>query len=59
LGFEVLTFAPIDRGLIDKAMLSESERVWVNSYHEDVARVIGPQLKGDERSWLENATRAI
>ena len=33
LGFETLTFAPIDRNLIETAMLSADERRWVDDYH--------------------------
>ncbi|WP_239805048.1 aminopeptidase P family protein [Croceicoccus hydrothermalis] len=33
LGFETLTFVPIDRRLIDVAMLTEAERQWVDDYH--------------------------
>ncbi|WP_299308581.1 aminopeptidase P family protein [uncultured Croceicoccus sp.] len=33
LGFETLTFVPIDRRLIDVAMLTEAERKWVDDYH--------------------------
>ena len=52
LGFETLTFAPIDRNLIEVAMLSPEERRWVDDYHADVLRIVGPQLDGDARAWL-------
>ncbi|WP_114227246.1 MULTISPECIES: aminopeptidase P family protein [Sphingomonas] len=55
LGFETLTFSPIERRLIDKAMLSPSELSWLNDYHAEVLAKVGPQLGGDERSWLEQA----
>src|SRR5690606_37146198 len=42
LGFETLTFAPIDRRLVDVAMLSEAERAWLNDYHAQVLAKIGP-----------------
>ncbi len=53
LGFETLTFVPIDRRLIDVAMLSDKERRWVDDYHQDVLRKIGGQLEGDDLAWLE------
>jgi len=53
LGFETLTFAPIERDLIDPAMLSEKERAWLNEYHAQVLAIVGPQLEGEDRSWLE------
>jgi Xaa-Pro aminopeptidase len=53
LGFETLTFAPIDRDLIDLDLLADSERIWVDSYHRMVLEIIGPQLDGDAKAWLE------
>jgi Xaa-Pro aminopeptidase len=53
LGFETLTFAPIDRNLIDAAMLSPEERDWLNAYHARVLEVVGPQLEGEAKAWLE------
>ena len=55
LGFETLTFAPIDRDLIEIAMLSPAERGWVDDYHAEVLRIVGPQLDGEARAWLEAA----
>ncbi len=55
LGFETLTFAPIDKALIDVSMLSVDERVWLNTYHADVLRIVGPQLEGAAKVWLEDA----
>jgi len=53
LGFETLTFSPIERDLIDPSMLSEKEREWLNAYHAQVLAIVGPQLEGEDRSWLE------
>ncbi|NJC05152.1 Xaa-Pro aminopeptidase [Sphingomonas kaistensis] len=53
LGFETLTFAPIDRRLIDRALLSDREVQWLNDYHAEVVRRIGPGLGAEERAWLE------
>jgi Xaa-Pro aminopeptidase len=55
LGFETLTFAPIDRKLIDADMLSTAERAWVDAYHADVLARIGPHVDGPARDWLEAA----
>ena len=59
LGFETLTFAPLDRSLIDTQMLTEAERHWVNTYHADVMDVLGPELEGDDRVWLANQCRPL
>lgn len=53
LGFETLTFAPIERTLIKPSLLTERERAWLDSYHAEVLRILGPQLGGDELVWLE------
>ncbi|MBB3764559.1 aminopeptidase P family protein [Sphingomicrobium lutaoense] len=53
LGFETLTFAPIDRRLIDVSMLTDEERQWVDDYHAETLEKIGPSLEGEEREWLE------
>lgn len=53
LGFECLTFAPLEPKLIDAEMLTEGQRQWVNAYHAAVLAKIGPQLAGEERLWLE------
>lgn len=55
LGFETLTFAPIDRALVDVALLTQAERDWLNGYHAQVLDRIGPQLDGAARDWLEQA----
>ena len=53
LGFETLTFAPIERTLIDPALLTPAERDWLDAYHRDVIARIAPQLDGADRAWLE------
>ncbi len=59
LGFETLTFAPIDKRLIDKDMLEPEELVWLNCYHAHVLAKIGPQLQGADLEWLQEACAAI
>ncbi|MCL6699129.1 aminopeptidase P family protein [Sphingomonas sp. NSE70-1] len=59
LGFETLTFVPIEKKLIDKSMLSDRELDWLNDYHAQVLALIGPQLSGDDREWLEKACEPL
>ncbi len=59
LGFETLTLAPIDRALVVKALLTKEERDWLNAYHARVREVIGVQLEGEAKAWLEGATAAL
>jgi Xaa-Pro aminopeptidase len=53
LGFETLTFAPIERRLIHVSMLSNRELKWLNDYHAEVLARIGPRLEGEDKAWLE------
>jgi Xaa-Pro aminopeptidase len=57
--FETLTLAPIDRRLIDLAMLSDQELVWLNDYHARVRREVGPLLDEATRVWLDAATEPL
>ena len=59
LGFETLTFAPIDRRLIDAQMLEPEEIAWLNCYHAHVLAKIGPSLDGEARAWLQQACAPI
>ena len=59
LGFETLTFAPIDRRLIDAEMLDPEELIWLNCYHAHVLARIGPNLKGADLEWLQRACAPI
>jgi Xaa-Pro aminopeptidase len=52
LGFETLTFAPIERDLIDPALLTPAELAWLNAYHAQVTKIIGPLLEGEVKAWL-------
>ncbi|HWW56532.1 MAG TPA: aminopeptidase P family protein [Sphingopyxis sp.] len=59
LGFETITIAPIDRMLIDTALLTDAELDWLNDYHATVLGSIGPLVPPDVRSWLEIQTSPI
>lgn len=59
LGFETITMAPIDRMLIDTALLTDAELDWLNDYHATVLGSIGPLVPPDVRSWLEVQTSPI
>ncbi len=59
LGFETLTFAPIDKNAIDKKLLSSDEIKWLNDYHASVWQKISPYLEGEVKNWLQEATAAI
>lgn len=59
LRFRNLTWVPIDRRAIEPALLSETERAWLDAYHDEVRRRIAPLLDGADRDWLIDATRPL
>lgn len=59
LGFETLTFVPLDRRLIEKALLTADEIAWVDAYHAKVREVLSPRLSGDDLAWLERETQPL
>jgi Xaa-Pro aminopeptidase len=59
LGFETLTFAPIDLRLVMPKLMTPQEIAWLNDYHALVRKKIGPKLGAAERKWLARATAAI
>jgi Xaa-Pro aminopeptidase len=59
LGFRTLTLAPIDRRLVDLDLMDRDEIAWLDSYHAEVARVVGPQLDGAAADWLRRATAPL
>ncbi len=60
LYFDNLTYVPLDRELIEPALLNERELKWVNDFHAEVLDKIEPLLSDkDEREWLKKACAAI
>jgi Xaa-Pro aminopeptidase len=59
LGFETLTFVPLDRKLIDTGLLTPTEIAWVDTYHAKVRDLLSPLLDGDDLAWLERETQPL
>lgn len=59
LGFETLTFSPIDLRLVDPSLMTEGEIAWLNDYHAKVRAKLADKLDRETRAWLEEATRPI
>ena len=59
LGFETITFAPIDRALIEVGLLDATERAWLDGYHAAVRERVGPLVPADVRRWLDGATAPL
>ncbi|XP_031260687.1 aminopeptidase P2-like isoform X2 [Pistacia vera] len=59
LGFEKLTFVPIQTKLVDLSLLSVAEIDWLNDYHSQVWEKVSPLLDGSAGQWLWNNTRPL
>ncbi|RIA75652.1 Xaa-Pro aminopeptidase [Anaeroplasma bactoclasticum] len=59
LGFETITYCPIDLDAIQKNLLSQAEKDWLNDYHEMVFKKISPFLSKEEKEWLKDYTKKI
>lgn len=59
LDFETVTYFPIDTRMIDKKMLTPSEKKWFNDYHKMVIEKLSPALNSAENAWLLRKCKAI
>ena len=60
LCFEPLTLCPYDKHAIMPDMLSNEERLWLNSYHMRVRTILSPMLDDPaDQAWLCQATEPI
>lgn len=59
LEFSELTLAPIDRNLIDPALLTESESQWLDTYHQRVSEILSSLVNEKTRDWLRDATQPL
>ena len=53
--FETLTHVPLDRRLIDLAMVSDAERDWIDAYHCATFTILGGMVDDDTAAWLKTA----
>jgi Xaa-Pro aminopeptidase len=59
LGFETLTFAPIDKTLVETDLMTRDELRWWDEYHAKVLALVGPQLEGEALGWVTEACAAL
>ena len=59
LKFENISWAPIDKDLIDPNMLNSSELDWINDYHQRVFEKLSMFLTLEEKNWLQNVTKPL
>ncbi|WP_132995060.1 aminopeptidase P family protein [Sporanaerobacter acetigenes] len=57
--FETISYCPIDLEGVDVELLNESEKQWLNNYHEEVYKRLSPYLEGEEKEWLRRETKNI
>lgn len=59
MGFENITYVPIDLDGIDKQYLSAEDVKQLNDYHKMVYEKISPYMTPEENEWLKEYTREI
>lgn len=59
LGFETMTFAPIERALIEPSLMTAAEISWLDGYHARVCEQLSPLVDAETAAWLSEATRPI
>lgn len=59
MSFEAITYCPIDLDGIDKDMLTDKEKQWLNDYHKMVYKRLSPYLDKEHKTWLKKETREI
>jgi Xaa-Pro aminopeptidase len=57
--FETLTLAPIDRRLVNQAMLTPAEASWLDRYHAHVSATLAPLVDEATQAWLRTATQPL
>ncbi|WP_042199291.1 aminopeptidase P family protein [Paenibacillus camerounensis] len=57
--FDTITYCPIDLAGIKIELLTESEKQWLNHYHQEVYTKLAPYLNEEESAWLKEETRGI
>ena len=59
LRFETLSKAPIDRALVEPALMTAEEITWLDSYHADVCETLTPLVDAETAEWLADVTRPL
>ncbi|KAI1338074.1 putative Xaa-pro aminopeptidase P [Xylariaceae sp. FL0016] len=59
LGFEHVTMVPYCRKLIDPSLLTETEKKWLNDYHQDILKKTKDYFENDQltMNWLKRETQ--
>ena len=54
LYFENLTYAPIDKDLINFKLLSEKEKKYLSNYHQETYSKLSKLLNNKEANWVKS-----
>ena len=59
LGFETISFAPIDLRLVEKKLMTREEVAWLDAYHSETRAKLSPLVDPPTRKWLKAATQRV
>ncbi len=59
MGFDTLTYVPLDLEAIELSFLTETQRKYLNEYHKTVYEKLSPYLSQEEWEWLKQQTREL
>ena len=59
MGFEFVTFVPIDLAGIEVSLMTPKDVEYLNAYHSQVFEKISPYLNEEETQWLREYTRPL
>lgn len=59
LGFEPVTYCPIDLTPVRPELLDVEEKEWLNAFHQMVREKLTPHLNATEAAWLAEKTKAL
>lgn len=59
LGFEFLTYVPVDLEPVDVSLMEDRDIEYLNGYHKQVYEKISPFLTPDEADWLREVTKPV
>ncbi|HCP77888.1 MAG TPA: Xaa-Pro aminopeptidase [Pusillimonas sp.] len=59
LQFETLTLCPIDTRCIEPALMSDTDKQWLNHYHGQVRQRLLPHVNGAAKNWLITRTEPL
>ena len=59
LGFEPITYCPIDLTPVRPELLDADEKEWLNAFHQMVLEKLTPHLSAAEAAWLAEKTKPL